>query len=244
MNKNTKLIWKGASPVDGSPIGVFVSGFEDSSSNIKTGDLMQSWIIRLDVEPHVAVKTGDDTAICGDCPFKGSVCYVQVYRAPLAIFRSYRAGNIEEITTGEFARYLVENKRGFRFGAYGDPGMVPLPVWGPIVATRDFSTGYTHQWRNLEPGYREFLMASVDTPAQYHEAQASGWRTFRTRGADSDLLPGEFVCPASEEGGKKVTCAQCRLCDGKHEGDARRSPAIKAHGAQARKWEDAVKMLV
>ena len=41
---------------------------------------------------------------------------------------------------------------------------------------------------------------------------------------------GEFVCPASAEAGKRLTCAQCRACNGAKRGGRNVSPAIIWHG--------------
>jgi hypothetical protein len=78
---------------------------------------------------------------------------------------------------------------------------------------------------------REFCMASTDTPDEASVAQAKGWRTFRVslNNERDGLRKGEVLCPASAEAGKKLTCAQCRACDGTS--TARRgSVYIPAHG--------------
>jgi hypothetical protein len=51
------------------------------------------------------------------------------------------------------------------------------------------------------------------------------------RGEHGALLPREIPCPASEESGKRTTCAQCRLCSGARDNDVRKDIAIIVHGA-------------
>jgi len=64
-------------------------------------------------------------------------------------------------------------------------------------------------------------------------AHAAGWRTFRVTPWNAlDLQRGEIECPADSRG---VQCIDCGLCDGSRVGDKRKSIAIKAHGARARK---------
>jgi cytochrome c len=46
---------------------------------------------------------------------------------------------------------------------------------------------------------------------------------------DEGILPGEFVCPASVEGGKRLRCEECLACHGgEYKGQA--TPVIQAHG--------------
>jgi hypothetical protein len=71
-------------------------------------------------------------------------------------------------------------------------------------------------------------MASVDNATERDEAMALGWRTFRVRTHEEHLLEHEFVCPASAEAGKKLTCQECNRCGG---ADGKRgTPAILVHG--------------
>lgn len=70
MNTNSIIVYDGPSIIDGKPIVVILTGLADSSANGKTGNLVQSFIIRSDVEPHTALKTGDDVSVCGLCPHR------------------------------------------------------------------------------------------------------------------------------------------------------------------------------
>ena len=79
---------------------VVFTGF-GGSANLKTGDMVQSWIMLEHVEPVTAWKTHQDSAICGNCDLRhgaGDIpCYVNKGHAPLAIHKAYHRG-----------KYLVE----------------------------------------------------------------------------------------------------------------------------------------
>ena len=56
-------------------------------------------------------------------------------------------------------------------------------------------------------------MASVDTLPEREAAKAIGMRTFRVSiGISKEHR--EATCPASAEGGRRLTCEQCTLCAG------------------------------
>ena len=60
------IAYEGPSQIDGAPIVVIVNKI-DGSENAKTGAIVQSFIIRSDVAPTDALKTGADESICGAC---------------------------------------------------------------------------------------------------------------------------------------------------------------------------------
>ena len=61
------IVYEGPSELTGEPIVVIINRVHSASVNDKTGALVQSFIIRSDVNPADALKTGADRAICGDC---------------------------------------------------------------------------------------------------------------------------------------------------------------------------------
>jgi hypothetical protein len=205
------LVWSGISQLDNStPIGLFITG---NSRNAKTGNMIQTWIMRLDMEPNVAVKSASDDAICGDCPYRaGAGCYVTTHQAPLSVWRAHKgkpiASMVEIVTRFEGSK--------LRIGSYGDPCAIPLTVWQSLIKLikPPRRTGYTHQWRTF-PAYRSLLMASVDTEAEQAEAIYQGWRTFRVS-KDGTPLKGEIECPNTTH---NVSCADCGLCDGSRSSD-------------------------
>jgi hypothetical protein len=74
-------------------------------------------------------------------------------------------------------------------------------------------------------------MASVDSEAEATEAHAMGWRTFRVSDPVTwRKMPGEGLCPASYEAGKRTTCVDCGLCSGTA-GKGRASIVIPDHSS-------------
>jgi hypothetical protein len=69
MANKTYTIYKGPSLFDGSPIVVWA---QSNSGNIKTGDMVQTFIQNDSVDPLTANRTGLDKAVCGDCIHKGT----------------------------------------------------------------------------------------------------------------------------------------------------------------------------
>lgn len=220
------ILWEGLSALDGiTPIVVIATGLRKASKNSKTGKMVQTYILRSDIEPQVAIKLGLDGAICGDCPAREGACYVLAFQGPLNTFKAWERGCYEKAKTDALVGLKV------RLGTYGDPAAVPLDVWMRVLAGSSGWTGYTHQWRKCDPGFKYLCMASADTRSEQSLATSQGWRVFRTRLKGEDLLEGEIVCPASNEAGHKTQCADCGLCDGTvGPGDARKNIAIIAHG--------------
>lgn len=221
------ILYEGSSLLDGKPIVVIATL---GSNNRKTGDMVQTWIMRSDVEPHSALKTGDDSSVCGNCPHRplnGGSCYVTVFQAPLGVYRAYKRGRYAKAPFAPFrGRFL-------RIGSYGDPAAVPLDVWAMAATGVTGYNGYTHQWRDCDPALRQFCMASADSLVDLADAKAAGWRTFRVTSDIADKQQGEVVCPASEEAGKKLTCDQCRACGGTSTG-RKGTIVIQVHGAKAK----------
>ena len=89
------VLYEGPSRIDGAPIVAIACRITDASNNEKTGAMVQTFIMRRDIAPHEALKTGDDSSVCGDCPLrpinKGATrCYVRVYQAPLSVWNAYQ----------------------------------------------------------------------------------------------------------------------------------------------------------
>ncbi len=228
---NSFILFEGPSLLDGAPIVVIATGLDAKSRNEKTGDMIQTWILRADTEPHAALKTGDDASVCGQCPHRpalGGVCYVRVHEAPLSVYRAYKRGSYPRLTLAEAADAC--EGRTVRLGAYGDPAAAPVAIWDALVSKADAWTGYTHQWRTAPDGFKRLTMASADNVGEGFEARLAGWRTFRIRDASEPVAPKlEFVCPASKEAGYKTDCATCRACMGT-DSKAKASPVIIVHG--------------
>lgn len=235
---NGVIIWEGASVIDGAPIRVIATGLKSASVNAKTGDLIQTWILRSDITPQEAVDSGADESICGACPHRGEIvngknvnrsCYVTIFQAPRNIHKTAESGKYARVTL-EHARALFAG-RNVRLGAYGDPAAVPFEVWESVLADAARGTGYTHQWQACDSRFARYCMASADSVQEAEQARAMGYRTFRVGTAAERIVKGtEFLCPASKEAGVKTNCAACLACGGTSSPN-KASVFIPAHGA-------------
>lgn len=208
------VLYDGPSELTRDPILVIASA---SNGNRKIGRMVQIWIVPA-ISPIEAVRSGRDEAVCGDCKLrgdangKGRACYVEWWRSVENIWQARH--NTDRLTPEQFA--ALHPSLQLRIGAYGDPVAVPLSVWRTLISTAAGWTAYTHQWQlETADAYRPFCMASVDTEDEQRDAVALGWRTFRIRADESaPVFSNEVICPASNEAGHRVTCAQCELCRG------------------------------
>jgi len=221
------IIYDGPSMIDGKPIVVIATGWT-RCHNEKTGNMIQTWIMRSDIPPVEANKVGEDTSVCGNCKhLKWKTCYVALYTAPYQIYLAYKRGKYQHFSPANAHWFKNHN---LRLGSYGDPSALPISIWQGLVSMSDGHTGYTHQWKKCDPDFKQFIMASVDSEKEKIQANKMGWKTFRVRLENDVLHDNEIVCPASDENGKKTTCTKCLLCSGKSR--ASKSIAIIAHGGQ------------
>lgn len=242
-NPNGLILWEGPSALDGAPIVVIATGLaKGRSRNAKTGHMVQTWILRADVAPHIAVKSGADASVCGACPHRPALagsCYVTTFQAPRSVWDAYKRGRYARVgATLANGSALAKAGAGhiIRLGAYGDPAAAPLWVWQAFASQAASSTGYTHQWARPDmQGLRVLAMASADTAEEGLRARAMGWRTFRVRQDWETVGAREFVCPASAEAGHRTDCASCKACGGL-DAKAKASPVIIAHGARAKRF--------
>lgn len=233
------VIYRGPSLIDGSPIAVIALV---KSGNAKTGNMVQTYIIRADVDPREASRTGADFAICGNCPHRGEAvpddpdakqakrrsCYVLLGQGPLIVYRSMVAGKYVDVA-GHDAIAEIGRGRMVRLGTYGDGAAVPDYIWTSLISDAAGHTAYTHQAGRDIDFDRSRYMVSADTLSAAQAAWAEGRRTFRVVSSVADIQAGrEILCPASKEAGARVQCHQCKLCGGD---SAAKSIAIPAHGS-------------
>jgi hypothetical protein len=244
---NGYVIYSGPSMLDGAPIVAIATM---KTSNRKTGDMVQTWILRADMSPTAASKAGADASICGNCPQRwhlGGACYVNIGQGPGAVWRAWQRGCYQDMAPtkspldGQWwadqpGLESVGAGRRVRLGAYGDPAAVPTIVWRALVRYAAGHTGYTHQWRRPEAAaLRELCMASVDSAEELHAAQSDGWRTFRVTDPAEIFEPGEIECAADARG---ISCADCLACDGATIGRPEQaSIAITVHGSLASRFK-------
>jgi hypothetical protein len=238
MNKSY-VIYDGPSLIDGKPI---IAIAQVGNRNRKTGaGMVQTWILRSDIDPITASRTGEDESICGDCVHRGKpndkdkgwatgrTCYVNLLFAPNGIYKAYKRG-IYPVAVGHDAIRAIGLGLGVRLGSYGDVQAVPDYIWESLTSAAEYVTAYTHG-KNTMPN---MVMTSTDNAVQSEQAWAKGERTFRVISSLDKLIKGkEILCPASieakESSGKTVTCESCKLCGGN--AIKAKSIAIVVHGA-------------
>jgi hypothetical protein len=203
------LIWEGQSLLEPETyIRVYLTGRSNPSANVKTGNVLQTYIMLRDIAPIDAVKNGADSAICGDCAHRSSprTCYVNIGQAPRAIHagRHVVCDNVTELALNATVR----------LGAYGDPAAVPFELWRELLTLANGWLGYTHQWKTCDQRLKLYCMASVDSQAEFDAAHDLGWRCFFVGRSMADKPERVALCPASAEAGKVLTCADCQSCSG------------------------------
>jgi hypothetical protein len=235
--------WRGKSLFDASPIVGIVCA---SSANRKTGPMAQAYILSADVHP-VELDSIGTAAICGDCPLQkmlrpgvpgSNACYVNRGHGPAAIWSSWQAGRVPRLheVGDEHLAKVFGRCQGLRYGAYGEPVAIPRFGWVTLeeIVSRfsgNTRTGYTHAWREHRfRDWRSRIMASVESGEDAWQARELGWRYFRI---GAEKLPGDILCPASDEfhkiHGYKKQCHECGACDGCSVSSSRVSIYIPPH---------------
>lgn len=206
------VLFRGASPFVSEGDNQFAAILTFQSDNTKTGDMAQIWLIAENESPFEARKLGLYRIVCGDCGVV-DLCYVNLAHRPRSLYQAYKRGDYPAYD--QLAHDYVVAANGVRFGAYGDPVLLPLPV------VRHFAelsggryTGYTHQWRRPEYQlYRQFFMASCETLADTQLAASMGWRWYMVT-AD-ETVPGAVLCPhQNQQLSRLVQCNTCWACNG------------------------------
>lgn len=240
---NGIVIYRGPSLWDGEEIVVIATGLSTATKNSKTGPMLQTWVMREDIAPHIAARDGRDETICGDCPARpsqGGHCYVSTFQGPRSVWEAYKRGKYDEIESLEDIPAVGEGRR-VRIGSYGDPAMVPVEIWRALVSRSTRHTGYTHQWDkpHAEP-LRSLVMASCDSEAEAREARESGWRYFRVTDDVTGALEREVECLSESRG---MSCYDCGLCDGARDSGLGKSVRITVHGARAKRYTKTLPVL-
>jgi len=237
-NPTGYVIYKGPSLLDGKPIVVVCLC---RSTNGKTGNMMQTYIIRSDLDPRDANRTGEDYSVCGNCKLRGIAdhikpyglakergCYVNMGQGPLIVWRGLLDGIYPLVSkTADIA--ALGYGKDIRLGTYGDPAAVPSSVWDILLRDSANHTGYSHQARTAGNDYRpDLMMRSVDTLAEAALAWGRGERTYRLLREGQEPMQGyEIACPSLQG----IKCKACGLCGGTSV--KAKSITIPAHGTGA-----------
>jgi hypothetical protein len=229
------VIYRGPSLLDGQPIAVVAVL---SGRNRKTGLMVQTYILRDDIDPREANRTGADYSICGNCPLRGTPnpeqgklaigrgCYVNIGQGVLITWKHLQRGGYPTVNGHEAIAAIGAGKM-VRAGTYGDPAAVPSYIWESLLSRAKGWTGYSHQFENPQAAANPaWFMQSVESAEQARAAWALGRRTFRVVNSETEAVTGsEIVCPSN----KGVQCTDCGLCKGNSAKG--KSIVIEAHGA-------------
>ena len=237
------------------------TGLINTSKNIKTGPMVQIFMIAAKVHPVTAIQTGENSIVCWKCKhkpataaekakgIKGGACYVDVAKSVAQVYKAYKKGcypNVcgEAPQNDDLDSYLqrgseklksIFSGRKVRFGAYGEPVLIPFPIVKIIAEAASGHTGYTHRWQEgifLNSGYKNYFMASADSEEEYAHATKNGWRTFRVV-TEWKLQANEMVCLNSWQ---NKSCYDCLQCNGA--GRNLRNIVIKVHGKSKSRFTD------
>lgn len=213
------------SPIDGQ---LCVAILTLKSSNRKTGDMAQVYILRDDIKPTEALSQGEDVSICGNCPHRKDEqghrsCYVNVGQGPNSVWKAYKRGSYIPALSNLDALESALKGKSIRWGSYGDPAIIPPHIFLLVNSYAENHTGYTHQWRERFAGfYKGYFQASCDGLSDFLEATAHGWKTFCVAPVGA-TLPGK-LCPATVDN-SMAQCVTCKLCNG-----AKQNVYVEAHG--------------
>lgn len=180
-----------------------------------------------------AMDMTKDSSNCLGCPYshgKNGGCYThkgQIRQGLQSKLRSMakRLDDIQEFNLDNWKTffYKLSYPKLIRFGSYGEAVLMEDVVKDDLfkmVSDRTKVTTYTHAWRKYKDSR---FTASVHTIEQAEKAIGYGLGTFLV--IDHELTEAEklflfqnnfILCPASKEAGKKKTCDECGLCDGRN----------------------------
>ena len=240
MQKQSCLIYRGPSEIDGQPI---IAALTFSKRNKKLGKMASLYIINDNGKgPIENNRLGLDVSICGNCPLKGiahngdkgtakeRVCYVSLIHGPNSIYKAYKANKYKLVND----LVSLGANEAIRLGAYGDPAAVPNHIIKALISKAKSYTGYTHQHDLKSVDYSN-CMASTNSLESARKFWKLNIRTFRTIKENDGLQPNEILCPATDPKLKEkaITCATCKLCKGSS--IKAKSVAVVLHGNGA-KW--------
>jgi len=196
---------------------------ERSSSNSKTGDMVQLAILPIDNKPTEALKTRQ-LPNCSSCAMITS-CYVNT----VSLNAVY-----DQTVDQAVSAVPAQLRAPIRLGSWGDPGLLPLSLLQQLIKAAGSHTGYTHLWQDIAPSYSTVLMASIDHLTAKRQgltvdqlkrlAWGAGYRTYTI------LQPGEQE--SSQERSclyitNNTQCRYCKLCNG---AGSKRSITAPLHG--------------
>ena len=151
-------------------------------------------------------------------------CYVNTMQGPASKYKAMKRGAYLQLEPLAVGQILKARNLSVRFGAYGDPAMIPFEVIDTIIKTAGTSyTSYTHQYMMpwFDPRHLIYSMASVDHINTVEKLQAihPTARYYKIADDFNNLSSDEIACPSDKNktdifGNRLVTCSNCGLCSG------------------------------
>jgi len=206
------------------------------NSKIGIGYIIQTY--HYSIEQVMDASLVNDKASCLDCPLsynqnngKSGGCYTHKGMQLMGLKSMLRGLNrklntINEFKQSDFFNFVNKVKATnkvdlVRFGAYGEPILLPLKVVEVLSGLSQKTTGYTHQWNKPQyQKYNKFFMSSTHTETERQQAKDLGYRSFFVATSEiKGFKPQNAVnCPASKESSKNLSCIACGLCNGTSRG--------------------------
>lgn len=258
--KQSIVIYRGPSMLDGAPIVCVAS---TGSSNVKTGAMVQTWIMRADVNPSEASARGLDSSVCGLCPRRHSLggdCYVQIVHAPRSTWKSWDDKDQPGENWADQSQILAlqtdARSHGLRLGSYGDPAAVPYTVWIDLIGALQPAKvlGYTHQWaRSMRDTFHEYDssdMARAEFVFRHRSwLQSSVMASCDSTAEDAHARslgwrtftaipagtspPERSIQCPATRETNPLNCYQCGICDGAKRGAGKASVYLLEHGMRS-----------
>lgn len=226
--KAKKIIFKDAN-------NLFVVTKSQTSNNKLTPykePILQTYTFSLDqfnlVKSGVKFSMSEFFALdknnCLDCPYSknsgSGKCYTHKFNQYMGFLSSLRSiikKNIEIKTLNKTTFDDIVNlcKDTFvRFGAYGEPVLMPFELVQSMANNAKNYTGYTHQYRRkFAHKFSAYFMASTHGMNEINLAEKIGFRAFNSQLNNNNI--NAVICPASKESNYKSNCFTCSLCSGK-----------------------------
>lgn len=257
---NGVVVWSGPSPFDGAPVALIATGIARKSRNSKTKAMVQTYIMRTDVDPLIALLAGMSGSVCGDCPMIGFLRRPtpKERRRERARLRrlAKAAGRTELLKLAERSCYVAVHQsvlsvyRAFKRGAY--------PIATPEQTAEIFAGRAVRLGSYGDPAWTPIdVLETIVARAASRTGYTHQWRNrpeylrllMGSADSQSDALEIErlggraFVVSADGEISAtrqivcpattkaKMDCERCGICNG---ASAQPSVRIAPHGAGKR----------
>jgi len=162
------------------PIVLSSRGSPEDSKNSKTGNIVQTWILREDVNPQRAVETGLDSQSAGTAGRGRPPAGIASVGGTCTPGRLEGPGRPTDTRSSTWRTCPRSTVACWRIGSYGDPLSVPYGLWPafwPWASLRVVGILASMAPSSGSP-IPDFLMASVDSADDFLEASPGRLEVF------------------------------------------------------------------